>query len=495
MTSDQTNSASVHQNEQQPPYEWSASCTLTGAVSQMTLASVSTLSSALILYIIFKSSVKVKSTFHRIMAILSTSQLFLSFGVALGTIPIPESSVPYKTPTLGSASTCFVQGLMLEVTTCVMMDATLCLAWYYVCKVLRLSNWIITRVYEPVFYTYMIANSAVKLYKMLTNNWISIDPRYAQCIVSPIPISCYLGNATSIVGDEQIIDADCQWPTDPEEPIIRYISVSVYFCLMEFFLIVVAMLLIIWLVYYKNESESNRDVDVEDGAEGNADDIQFLEEEKHQILRQACLFVLACFATWFFFFFHSDGTPYGRVSDALQTIMNPLGGFWDMLIFVHIKIRSVRETNHDIKSNFEAFMLVIKKPDAVPDMVFSGIENVNIEREDCFPASIIDGDDEEEQCSKSLVEEASSYFTSHPSAYDDLLSESRTPSVETSNFTVMTSLSSLMAALRSGDEEKLRRFRNIPSYGAINNNRTVRFAVDDEDAIQGRHTRRAMRLR
>jgi len=166
-----------------------------------------------------------------------------------------------------------------------------------------------------------------------------------------------------------------------------------------------------------------------------------------------------------------------------------------MLIFVHIKIRLIRDSNHNIKSNFEAFMIVITEPDSIPDMILSGMENVLTEETNALLSVSMDDEEEEEEGYSMSQEEASSHdHTSHPSAYDDLLSESRTPTSGSNILSATSSLLSFMAALDSNNrEEKLSKYNTIPSYGAVNNKRTVKFALDDKDVAARGRIRRPLR--
>ncbi len=118
-----------------------------------------------------------------------------SSAFALGTIPIPQSTgVPYTTPTLGTDNTCFVQGFMMYIGGSGLIDTTLCLAWYYVYKILRTSNWtIVTRIYEPIFYVYIVADNVISFSLFLQHSSsITIYPWSAYCFFSPIPSSCWI---------------------------------------------------------------------------------------------------------------------------------------------------------------------------------------------------------------------------------------------------------------------------------------------------------------
>ncbi len=477
-----TRTDDYYQNYEEAPYEWFA-WTLPGAMLQMTLGTISTFSSALILYIIIcKSTAKLlNSTYHRIMALLSTFDLCLSSALALGTLPIPESSVPYSTPTLGTTDTCMAQGLMLSIGVGGVVDATLCLAWYYVCRILRVSTWTITRIYEPIFYIYIIANNATVTFSMLKNNYINIQHWSSYCGFSPIPTSCWLDmeeNSVSL-NNYAILDPKCQWPIEPNDSYLKYEHFLEYNVATEFSLIVLAMLIVILVVYQNERKMAGDDVDSEEGEGGHTDDMQyFLNEEMRCILRQASLFVLTCLVTWTILINPADENTRAtnpRVQDIVQTILYPLGGFWNMLIFVYTKVCLIRDTNHDIKSNLEAFMIVITEPDSIPDLVLSGMENVMMDDDDTLP---------------SQEESSSSHYASHPSAYDDLQSNTKTPSRSTAlNILSEKSLFSCMAALNSHGEERLSKQDNVPSYGAVNKNRT-----DEEVPAKG-HICRPMRRR
>ncbi len=414
--------------------------------------------------------------------------------MALGTLPIPESTIPYSTPTLGTTGTCMALGLMISIGAYGVMDTTLCLAWYYVCRILRVRTWTITRIYEPIFYTCIIADNANTIISMLKYNWINIQHWSAYCCTSPIPTSCWLDmEKNSVSLNDHDTDPKCQWPTDPNNPDVKDEKILLYSGFMQLSLIVLAVLIVVFVVS-QNERNMTDDSSESEDQEGTDDDRFYLKEQTHNIRYQAFMFVLACLVTWYFWIAPADENKRAsnpRVRDILQTILTPLGGFWNMLIFVHIKIRLIRDTNHDIKSNFEAFMAVIKEPDSIPEMVLSGMEKITTEENDALlSVSINDG---EEEGYSMPQEEASSQYTSHPSAYDDLLSESRTLASGSNGLSAASSLFSFMAAVNSNNEEKLSNHRTIPSYGAVNNNRTVRFALDDEEVAARGRIRRPIR--
>jgi hypothetical protein len=111
------------------PHVWFAS-SQADLVLQVVLGSMSTFSSALILYIIYKSPMKLRTTYHRIMALLSTFIILTSLPMALATLPIPSSYVSYKGLTLGTYGTCTAQAFLINFGNGGAIDTALCLAWY-----------------------------------------------------------------------------------------------------------------------------------------------------------------------------------------------------------------------------------------------------------------------------------------------------------------------------------------------------------------------------
>ncbi len=400
----------------EPYHEWFA-WTLTDAVSQMLLGSLSALSSALILYIIYRSPVKLKSTYHRIMALLSSCDICLSLSLALSTIPIPKSLVPYNGPTLGTGGTCLVQGIFFSFGAGSVKDSTLFLAIFYVCTSLRVSNWTITRIFEPFFFAYVIIMNFATTYIMFKNDFIHQRHWSAYCGLTPIPSYCWDEDTwMGMAGDVDL--SRCAWPTDPNHAWFRSEKIWRYYTLGMSIVLVLAMMVII-LVVCRNEKKMIKEEaqhEHSDGDEGHGED-----EDKplelnvtRLIIRQAIMYITAFFLTWILVIIPWDASS-PKIIDILESMLLPLGGFWNMLIFVHIKILLVRESNPIVDSNFKAFIVLMKEPDTVPEMVLSGMENVNIVDRTFEIDQGPDDDDVEEG-----VSEEPSQFTSNPSAYDGL---------------------------------------------------------------------------
>ncbi len=208
-------------------------------------------------------------------------------------------------------------------------------------------------------------------------------------------------------------------------------EIAKMYTLTLFCLLILAMAIIIFVVY-RNEQKMIPDVG----------QVPPRLKRTRLIVRQAIMYILAFFLTWIFFVipWNSNSPEY---VDVLESILVPLGGFWNMLIFVYSKICLLREVNTDVDSNFSAFLLLLKDPDSVPEVILSGIENVEIDDRIT--------DDEPE------VDEES-HYTSHPSAYDGL--SAQTPSIGQEAL----SPGSLIVHFSPSDEKKI--YKNYADVAA-----------------------------
>ncbi len=396
--------------------QWWFAWTLTDAVLQMILGSISTLSSIFILYIIYRSAVQLKSTYHKIMAMFSIFDICFSVALALSTIPVPKSMVPYAGPALGTNGTCIAQGIFIVGGGSGALTSPLILSWYYVLTAFRVSTWAIKKYFEPFAFLFVVCSSIVPVILHLNAGIINIRHWSTYCGISPIPSICWNEDAwiSGAVDPNQ-----CIWPTDPNHP-FNYYNKSMQFNLALILSnIAIAMAVIIIVVFLNErkrinkEQEGHEEGPGEDRALDNDDESDDRFQQTRSIARQAILYILAFLLTFAFVIIPWDeNVP--EYMDILESILLPLGGFWNMLIFVHIKIIHIREARSDIDTDFKAFMILLKDTDSIPEMVLSGMENVQIAERS--PEIFEDNAENEELIS----EEPSSRFVSNPSAYDGL---------------------------------------------------------------------------
>mmetsp|Transcript_17144 Transcript_17144/g.25683 ORF Transcript_17144/g.25683 Transcript_17144/m.25683 type:complete len:486 (-) Transcript_17144:353-1810(-) len=402
------------------PHEWFA-WSRADLVLQVVLGSISTLSSALILYIIYKSPMKLRTTYHRIMALLSTFIILTSLPMALATLPIPSSYVPYKGLTLGTYGTCTAQAFLIYFGNGAAMDTALCLAWYYVCSALGVSKRSIEKFYEPILYTYIIVASIVGNSWYMSKGVFNIRPWSAYCGLSPVPSACWDGTKPAT-------DVECAWPERPH-PYFQMIDFFRGYIIFSYVMIVLAMMIVIFIVC-RNERKfahkcSSSDTNGEiTSNETEGEKLPTRLKQSRIIVRQACMYICTFILTWILVLI-----PWNQDSpkwmDITESILIPIQGLWNMLIFVYIKIGLIRKANCSIDSNWKALKTLLSNPDVVPDMILSGMDNVVI-----ASRSFQENDFEDDE--EGRVPRVADPIASNPSAYDDL--SMNTPSKATDSW-------------------------------------------------------------
>ncbi len=334
------------------------------------------------------------------------------------------------------------------------MDTTLCLAWYYVCTALKVSSQNIQKFYEPIFYTYIIAINITATVLIYANDVINIRHWSPYCGMSPIPSACW--DEEAILTGEVDYLVDCVWPEEGDEHPHLWLEKFLRYSVFTGFLLIVLAMMIVIIVVCRNERKllreeednNNNSNDVEDGNE-DEDGQQHITPTRtssnrtsrltqtHRIMKQAIMYILAYIVTWILLIIPWDETSPEFI-DVVESVLIPLGGFWNMLIFVYTKILLVRDADDSIDSNYKAFMKLIREPDSVPEMVIDGMDNVDIADRPVRE----DEDEEDEEVKEEGTGEASAQhtttqenssssrqtlqFASNLSAYDDL--SNNTPS-------------------------------------------------------------------
>jgi hypothetical protein len=393
------------------PHVWFAS-SQADLVLQVVLGSMSTFSSALILYIIYKSPMKLRTTYHRIMALLSTFIILTSLPMALATLPIPSSYVSYKGLTLGTYGTCTAQAFLINFGNGGAIDTALCLAWYYVCSAVGVSKRNIQKFYEPIFYTLIIVLGIAANSWNMSKGFFNIRPWSAYCGLNPVPSACWDGTKPAT-------DVECAWPDRPH-PYFKMIDFFRGYIIFAYVMIVLAMMIVIFIVcrnerkFVAHKRSSTSDTSGETTSnETDEEKLSTRLKQTRLIVRQACMYICTFVLTWILVLIPWDkDSP--KWMDITESILIPIQGLWNMLIFVYIKLVLIREANHSIDSNWKALKTLLKNPDVVPDMILSGMDNVVI------ASRSFQEKDFEDDAEAGRVPRAADPLASNPSAYDGL---------------------------------------------------------------------------
>lgn len=229
------------------------------------------------------------------------------------------------------------------------------------------------------------------------------------------------------------------------------------YIIFSYVMIVLAMMIIIFIVYRNERKYAHKDSSGDNGANETGQQrgtrLPTSLKQTRLIVRQALMYICTFILTWILVLI-----PWNQDSpkwmDILESILIPMQGLWNMLIFVYIKISLIREADHSIDSNWKALKTLLKNPDVVPDMVLSGMDNVIIASRPFQEENF--ADDEED----SPISQAADEKASNPSAYDDLSMD--TPSKATS--------SAGMLSTASSERKSLNYYRRATAHprGAVN---------------------------
>ena len=272
-------------------YPWFA-WTVEDLVLQVVGGTISTLSSALIIYIILRSSEKLTSTYHRIMTLFSMFDIFWSFSLALATTPAPKTFIPFKGASLGSQGSCVAQGFFVSMGCGGAVYMSVCLAWYYALVALKVQKRVIRNYYETIFYLFTIALNLWSTIDLVLKKQMNIRFWSNYCGVSPLSSSCF-----SYEGPDA--DATCIWP-DPPHIFFESRKVWKWTLIVSLILIGLAMLIVI-VVIFRNEKKTNMATQspippAQDNTSQQQKSIQL--KQTRLIASQAIMYILAFVLSW-----------------------------------------------------------------------------------------------------------------------------------------------------------------------------------------------------
>ena len=363
-----------------------------GFIVPMVTGTLSACSSALIIHIIGRSQQKLTTTYHRIMALMSAFDITSSIFIALGTVMLPSDTIfKYAGPLLGNQVTCQIQGWFILFGLCGSTSLNACLAWYFVCSIafkMRASQ--IRKYIEPIMYIYTLSIALFVPSFYLSKDLLNPHSYDTFCTVLSRPESC-------LDGYWYVWDW-CTWGEGNFEKYSRYLLISFIVFGMQFSLIVVGMSIILWTTFrnnreikslvientnreaYNNSLSSERNGEVEEHVPDATDSLRSLKYTRVLIL-QALMYIGSYMLTWVFNALSAIWSISNFNLDAINSILFPMQGFWNLLIFLNDKTYLIRQhdkNGHDI-GFWMAFKQILTSPSDIPTFVLSSISIVNIE--------------------------------------------------------------------------------------------------------------------
>ncbi len=375
---------------------------------------ISAISSFGILVIIWRSGVN--SIYHRIIGVMSVSDILSSTATAMATLAMPSDTIfPFKGPTIGTQGTCTAQGVSIFLGLGMTLNMNVALNVYYLCTLrYRMSARSFRRMVEPLIY----------VVSLLLAIWFPVQIS-KEDLINPTPYSsfCSLGTRCESFDSR---NGDCNYYSEDEketDKIVRRIGIITKWCGGTALFFLIGSMLLIILSFYKIERSSsyaashsrartrgtstlvpsttppsrrnelpNNTGQIE---EFNGD----LEQRRNHldltrsITKQAIIYLLAFLVTWIFQFLSFNYESY--LINLLRVIFQPLQGFYNISIFLYHKCCYAKKKFPEITWR-QALVISINDPSAVSVQIV--ISRIGLLEESRFDLEAYDhgGDDDVE---------------------------------------------------------------------------------------------------
>jgi hypothetical protein len=354
-----------------------------GFIASMVAGTLSACCSLLILYLIWKSMQKLSTTYHRVMGLMSIFDFIASTCMALSTLPMPSDNVvDFEGPMIGNKRTCQVQGYFIVFGMAGGGSLYMCLSWYFVLSItFKMKLDTIKRWVEPLFYLYSIVLALFLSTFFLAKDLIQSSTTDPFCIVAPEYSFC---NYTSN-GDYKCYFDSFEFSTfvHAKDVIMCLVAVNIALVLIAMIIVLVTVIMhtkgIRSAVKKQATSKSNDAID-EDASVTNENSVEELRYSRTMIT-QALMYIAAYFLTWMFMIIPMAVT-LGRSSsktvmwfDGLKTVLFPLQGFWNLIIFVFDKAYIIRLTT-DSRSWCQAVKKALQSPEQTSEVHLTNFPSI-----------------------------------------------------------------------------------------------------------------------
>lgn len=372
--------------------------------------SVSFVSSGTIIYVIVRS--KIYSTYHRIMLGTSIADCVASLAIALTTLPMPKDVIyPFAGKSFGNIATCEAQGLAYLTGNTFVFCMSFLLNMFYLCSLaiwftLKEENfkWIIE---APLFLASLLISLLVPLV-YFDKEVINPSPNDTFCSIYSYPQGCNKEDNPSCRGGSMDLQG-------------KFAKTYVPIMFITFLTLILTMVMVV-ISFHRTEKglrfkttareltsaaetssasvvERNTMMGEEDPQDSSLNvssssndtpttmDISMFrtfrraQENKRIVTRQAIMYILAFFFSHGFTVLSYIDLRYHKYMSytewiaILRIIFQPLQGFFNMLIFLHHKVHSIRRDNPN-ESFAQALRTVFLSPKTVEDPIVSSIEIV-----------------------------------------------------------------------------------------------------------------------
>ncbi|GFH55873.1 hypothetical protein CTEN210_12349 [Chaetoceros tenuissimus] len=405
------------------------------AIAPRISGSISLLSSAFILYIIYKSPQKLKSTYHRIMAAMSIYDIWSSSAIILGVLLFPKDDYHrdrYRWPDswtrIGNVRTCEYEAFSYLCGSIASAQYIAALCLYYLCSlVFGIRKETIAKRIEWFLHLLPNANAWSFAFTMLALKMLNPTSYLPWC-------TAYLMHGYDIFmlelpPEERMYSACIHAGPDlctqrGSREARKLLAKMVYIHMFCTYSIIAISLLAICFHVARVACQSKSAA--KNSPELNADYL-FRKQASKTVVMHSILYILSMTVPSIPGLLNAKGTPAPATVTrrSLPLVFTPLGGLFSMLTFVWGKIHGLRLLNPNM-SRTDAFKSLFANAGVSDESVFfSNLELIDIQAQEDQAGRSIDEDDYDKMLrqqianSKNSRKEVSSKNESNKSSVDD----------------------------------------------------------------------------
>jgi len=323
----------------------------------MVTGPISIVSSAMIICMILRSHAKLSICYHRLMFGMSITDIILSSGLSFSSLPAPIGT-PGEWKTLGTRSTCNAQGFFIMFGMIAAPTYFLSLQIYYFCMIkYQTSTQTVRKNVEPYLHIAPILVGLIAAIVPLVTNSINPGSR-GYCWAQDFPLHCTNQDIECIRGETAATQ-------------------RVLLLFLPFLANVITVGIMMWKIYAavreqdrKNASHNfqssirrsprnNRAQEDNPPVARRRTSLIMSEEElrntQYEKSRKARKRVLQYFIAYFLTYFSlvmdlilHNVESTDNLCEILIMIFYPLGGFFNLIVFVIPAVHKVRERNADL---------------------------------------------------------------------------------------------------------------------------------------------------
>ncbi|GFH55665.1 hypothetical protein CTEN210_12141 [Chaetoceros tenuissimus] len=363
--------------------------------------SISALSSTFILYIIYKSPQKLKSTYHRIMAAMSIYDIWSSTSLILGVLLFPKDiyyreryRLPDSWTIIGNVRTCEYEAFSYLCGSIASAQYIAALCLYYLCSlVLGMKKDTITKWIE--WFLHLLPNASAWSFAitMLVYDMLNPSNLLPWCTVGLLEVDeekladespqmwyCFLEGR----------EGDCiqrgSWETKDLSVKMLYSHMFVTYSIIAISLMAICFHVARVACQSKVAAKSSPELEA---------DYLFKKQASKTVVMHSILYILSMTLPSIPGLLNAKGTPAPDTVTrrSLPLIFTPLGGLFSMFTFVWGKVHGIRLLNPNM-SRIDAFKSLFANTGVSDESVFfSNLELIDNQAQKDEAAENIDEDD------------------------------------------------------------------------------------------------------